>query len=209
MRPALLSACAIAVLAVLLGGTAGCTSAKSSASAAASPSAGAAKAGEAKAGAAEFVKPLPSPVPDVVARVNGQPIRLAQLVPIAKSELKHVRPAEPDVRKAEALRRALAQYVERELLVQEAIARGVTADQRSVDWAYDQARGEHKDDAEWAKFLAGEGTDPRSFKAELRIQGTIAVLLAREAQARGLSPDDARSVLLQELRAKARIELFL
>ena len=90
-------------------------------------------------------RPLPSPVPEVVARVNGQPVRIGQILPIAKTELDKVPVSDRDRKKPEVLRRALQQYVDRELLLQEALARGVQADTREVDWAYDQMRREHGD----------------------------------------------------------------
>ena len=124
-----------------------------------SPSASASPTGDASS---DLSRPLPSPVPDVVARVNGQPIRLAQLVPGAKIELKRPSVAGAEQRKAQAVRRALQQYVERELLLQEALARGVAADDRQVGWSYDQLRREYPDDGAWTKFLAGEGFDPQS-----------------------------------------------
>jgi peptidyl-prolyl cis-trans isomerase C len=174
--------------------------ARPSASEGASPAAGA---------RSDLSRLLPSPVPDVVARVNGQPIRLAQLVPGAKNELKRPSVADPEQRKAQAVRRALQQCVERELLLQEALARGVAADDRQVGWSYDQLRREYPDDAAWTKFLAGEGLDPQSIRAELRALQTIGALLEREAKARGLTVEEARAALLGELRSKARIELFL
>lgn len=161
-----------------------------------------------KAGSAD-VRPLPSPLPDVLARVNGQAVRLAQILPIALAKLKRVPAASQDERKAQAVRQALEEYVERELLLQEALARGVSADARSVDWAYDQMRRAHPDDAEWAKYLAAEGMNPQSLKAELRVQQTVAALVEKEAAARGVSPEQARTALLEALRARARIERFL
>ncbi len=197
--------CSLACVAVFLA-CAACSPAKQPAGTAASTSAA---TGTAAGGDTDISRPLPSPVPDVVARVNGQAIHLAQLVPLAKAELARLPHAEPEGRKAEAVRRALQKYVERELLVQEALARGVTADTQKVDWAYDQMRREHADDAGWALFLAGQGMDPQSFRAELRLQQTVTALLERDSQARGVSPDEARAALLETLRAKARIELFL
>ena len=128
-------------------------------------------------------RPLPSPVPEIVARVNGQPIRIGQILPIAKSELDQVSVADRDRKKPEVLRRALEQYVDRELLLQEALARGIQADSREVDWAYDQMRREHADETAWAEFLAGQGMDPQSFKAELRAQHTVAALVEQEVRA--------------------------
>ncbi len=165
-------------------------------------------------------RPLPSPVPDVVARVNGQPIRIHQILPMAKAELDRVSIAERDKKKPEALRHALQQYVDRELLLQEALARGIAADSAQVDWAYDQLRREHPDEGAWRDFLAGQGMDPQSFRAELRAQHTVAALLEQEvrrAPDAGAVGDEQRpqrraevqGALLARLRAKARIELFL
>jgi hypothetical protein len=166
--------------------------------------------------AADPSRPLPSPLPDVVARVNGQPIRIHQILPMAKAELDRVSVADRDRKKPEALRHALQRYVDRELLLQEALARGVEADSREVDWAYDQMRREHADEAAWEEFLAGQGMDPQSLRAELRSQRTVAALLDQEA--RGASSGGATSprsreeieaAVLARLRAKARIELLL
>ncbi len=162
-------------------------------------------------------RPLPSPVPDVVARVNGQPIRIHQILPMAKAELDRVSVADRERKKPEVLRHALQQYVDRELLVQEALARGVEADSRQVDWAYDQMRREHADEAAWEEFLAGQGMDPQSFRAELRAQHTVAALLdqeVREAEkgdggTRQRTRGEIEAALLARLRARARIELLL
>jgi hypothetical protein len=165
-------------------------------------------------------RPLPSPVPEVVARVNGQPIRIGQILAIAKSELDRVSVADRDRKKPEVLRRALEQYVDRELLLQEALARGIQADARQVDWAYDQMRREHADEKAWGEYLAELGMDPQSFKAELRVQHTVAALLEQELKAlpvpEGADAADIESqrravhdALLGRLRGKARIELLL
>ena len=97
-----------------------------------------------------------------------------------------------------------------ELLGQEALARGVQADSREVDWAYDQMRREHADEAAWAEFLAGQGMDAQSVKAELRAQARVAALLAQERQASpGAEAGAVEKALVARLRAKARIELLL
>ncbi len=51
-----------------------------------------------------------------------------------------------------------------------------------MDWAYDQMRREHADEAAWAEFLAEQGMDPQSFRAELRAQHTVAALLDQEVR---------------------------
>jgi hypothetical protein len=163
-----------AILLLLLGG---CTGAPASA-----PSAGASVSAGAAQPTPDPSRPLPLPLPEVVARVNGQPIRIQQILPIAKSSLDKWKGAEREQHKPEALRSALQHYVDRELLLQEALSRGVQADTRQVEWSYDQLRREHRDDAGWAQFLLEQGSDPQTFKQELRAQHTIAALLADESR---------------------------
>ena len=138
-------------------------------------------------------RPLPSPVPEVVARVKGRAIRIQQILPLAKAELDRLAVAERAKRKPVVLRNALQQYVDRELLVQEALVRGVQADTRAVDWAYDQLRREHGDEAAWNTFLVGQGMDPQSFRGELRAQHTVAALLEQEVRAYPIPEEEARA----------------
>jgi hypothetical protein len=154
-------------------------------------------------------RPLPSPMPEIVARVNGQPIRLPQILPLAKAQLDRLQASERDRWAPEILRSALRQYVDRELLLQEALARGIRADAREVDWAYDQMRKEHPGEQAWNEFLARQGLDPQSLRTELRAQRTVAALLQVEATGRQGGPEDAKAALLARLRAQARIELLL
>jgi len=138
-------------------------------------------------------RPLPLPLPEVVARVNGQEIRIRQILPLAKAALDRVSVAERDKRKPEVVRQALDSYVTRELLLQEALARGIAANTRDVEQSYDQMRAEHAGDAEWAYFLSEQGSDPQSFKAELRVQHTVAALVVREVQAWPVPEAEARA----------------
>src|SRR6266571_362903 len=52
-------------------------------------------------------------------------------------------------------------------------ARGLHADDRAVQYAYDRARVDHPDDKDWAGFLASIGSAPQAYKAEIRTQATI------------------------------------
>jgi hypothetical protein len=169
--------------------------------------------------ALDAARPLPSPVPEVVARVNGQPVRVEQILPLAKAELDRLADDQRDAKKPEVVRHALQLYVDRELLLQEALARGIRADAAGVDWSYDQLRREHPDEADWRDFLAKQGLDPQAFRTELRAQQTVKALVEQEVgRALGGETDPARhaeklaevqQALLARLRAKARIELFL
>jgi hypothetical protein len=153
---------------------------------------------------ADLGRPLPSPMPEIVARVNGQPIRLGQILPIARAELEKVSGPDRETKKPEVLRRALQQYVDRELLLQEALARGLQADTRQVDWAYDQMRREHADEKAWNAFLAEQGMDALSFKAELRAQHTVAALVEQEVRVSPVTEAAARAAFDADPGAFAR-----
>jgi hypothetical protein len=187
-------------------------------------------------------------MPEVVARLNGEPIRFAQIVPLARREIDADDEGHEESGRNRAVRRALERYIDRELLFQEARSRGIRPDQRALDWAYDQARKEHPDDRAWESFLAESALDPRSFKTEMRIEHTVSALLDAEAgafpsddearKAYEASPgdfvppgqvpppfdevreevkarlrrhqiDEVGRLLLNGLRARARIEIFL
>jgi hypothetical protein len=136
-------------------------------------------------------RPLPSPLPEVVARLNGEPIRFAQIVPLARQEIDADEEGHKESGRDRAVRRALERYIDRELLFQEARSRGIRPDQQALDWAYDQARKEYLDDQAWEAFLAESGLDSRSFKTEMRIESTVRALLEAEAGA-WPSDDEAR-----------------
>jgi hypothetical protein len=138
--------------------------------------------------------------------VNGEPIRIGQILPIAKSEFEKVPVPDRDRMKPEVLRRALQQYVDRELLLQEALARGLQADTREVDWVYDQMRREHGDDKAWAEFLAGRGMDAQTLKAELRAQHTVAALVEQEVRQLPVTDAAARAAFEADPKAFARDE---
>jgi hypothetical protein len=142
---------------------------------------------------ADPARPLPSPVPEVVARIDGQPILFAQIVPMAQREMEANQEEEGGSHRNRAVRRALERYIDRELLFQEARSRGISPDQRALDRAYDQARQDHPDDEEWKAFLAEAGLNPRSFKTEMRIQHTVSALLETEAGELSVDDDEARS----------------
>jgi hypothetical protein len=142
----------------------------------------------------DLTRPLPDPLPDVVARVNGETISLAQVVPLARAELREVLPPQREAETPRVLRLALQRYIDQELLLQEALSRGVEADTRTVEREYDQSRQEYPDDEEWAEFLGRLGFDPQSFKAALRIRHTVAALIEQEVEIGPIGDDEARDL---------------
>jgi peptidyl-prolyl cis-trans isomerase C len=136
------------------------------------------------------VTPLPSPLPDIVARVNGQAIRIHQVLALAQKALKDSKERDKDM--PGAVRQAMHQYIERELLFQEAMARGISADTRKVETAYDQVRSGFKDEVRFRESLADQGLDPQSYKQEVRVQETVNALLANAGQAITVTEAEAR-----------------
>ena len=125
------------------------------------------------------VTPLPSPLPEIAARVNGQPIVLRIVRLLAEQGAppgKAPRSPEPGT-----YRQALQQAIVRELLFQEALKRNLAADDARVEQAYNEARVRFKDDKAWTAMLAGQGLDPQAFRAELRVHQTIQKLLGQVA----------------------------
>jgi parvulin-like peptidyl-prolyl isomerase len=128
--------------------------------------------------------PLPDPLPDVAARVNGEPV-LTRNVKLLGEVLLHDGKFTAE-QKPEAYRRALDRFIERELLLQEALGQGLSADQKRIEQAEDKLHADYPDEKKWQDYLARQGFDPQSFRTELRAQYTVATLLQRTA----VSPED-------------------
>jgi peptidyl-prolyl cis-trans isomerase C len=129
---------------------------------------------------ADLAKPLPSPVPDPVARVNGQAISLRNVALAARQAAGAAEITDED--RPRRLRDAMYKLITRELLFQEATARGVAPDERAIEQSYNEARLPFPEDAAWAKALADQGFDPQSYRQELRVQHTVGALLGQEAR---------------------------
>jgi peptidyl-prolyl cis-trans isomerase C len=145
------------------------------------------------AGGAEAPEaPLPSPLPELVALVNGQAIGLRGVRLIAEQNLESG--VFPPQQKPQAYRAALQQLIVRELLFAEAMARRVVPDAARIEAAYNEARVAYKDDASWEAFLRTKQLTPQTFREELRIKHTVDVLMEQEAaQAPSVSEHEARA----------------
>lgn len=130
-------------------------------------------------GPVDALRPLPSPLPRVAATVNDRPI-LIEHVALAAREFQ-ARAADPGRADPGAVRQGLQKLIVRELLFQEALVRGIQADTRTVESAYDTERARYPNETEWQKRLAAQGFDNERFRAELRIQATVQALQATVA----------------------------
>ena len=125
-------------------------------------------------------RPLPSPIPDVVARINGEPVHFLSIVPLAKPTLDQAQDREKA--RPTVLRAALDRYIGRELLFQEALARGLRSDDATIEQAYNESRLRHPDEEEWEDTLKRQGFDRSTFRTELRVQATLGRLAEDEAK---------------------------
>jgi hypothetical protein len=142
---------------------------------------------------ADLMRPLPSPLPMVAGRVNGQDIPIRNVAIMVEESIQMGRLEEK--RRNELYRLALDQLIRREVLLQEAGARGVKADDLQVQRTYDGMRGQHRDEAAWKEFLKTRGLDDNALRAELRVRHTVQALLELEARQRTITVTD------EEIRA--------
>jgi parvulin-like peptidyl-prolyl isomerase len=124
--------------------------------------------------------PLPSPLPAVAANVNGQPIPTRNVRISAEQAI--ARGALGADQRVLAYRQATQNLIDRELLLQEATRRGLGVDAQALQQAADQARVGYKDDGAWRQFLATQGMDEQTFRAELRAQHLVQALMIQVAQ---------------------------
>jgi peptidyl-prolyl cis-trans isomerase C len=123
------------------------------------------------------VTPLPDPLPKVAARVNGRDIGLPYVEIIAKRILEN---GDKQKDRPFAYRQATQQLILREMLLEEAVARKLNADDSKVEQAYNESRIGYRDEDAWKTFLANQGLTVDAFRSEIRTQKTIQVLLDQE-----------------------------
>jgi peptidyl-prolyl cis-trans isomerase C len=128
---------------------------------------------------AQKMRPLPSPLPLVAARVNGQEISIRNVAIRVHESIELGKVSES--RRNALFREALDAEVDRELLFQEAQRRGITADTVAVQRAYDRLRGHYPDETAWKNFLGSRSLDDDTYRLELRIRHTAEAMLAAEA----------------------------
>jgi SurA-like protein len=124
--------------------------------------------------------PLPDPLPDVIATVNGRPIPTAHARIIAEQSFKGRTPT--PAQKASAYRRAMEQLIARELLYQEAVRRKIRPEAGAVERIRQMVRSEHKDEKAWQAFLSAKGLDAKTFVDELRVRNVTERVVLQETE---------------------------
>jgi hypothetical protein len=112
--------------------------------------------------------------------VNGTPIPLRHARIIVEQTFKGQTPTA--AQKAAEYRRAVDQLVVREMLRQEAAARKIEPDEGAVGRLQRQLRSEYPDPKAFKAFLATQGLDEKTLRAELRTRTAVEALVKQEAE---------------------------
>lgn len=157
--------------------------------AAATPAAGA--DGQPAAPEAPPAKPLPETLPDVVARVNGQPIAKAELERAIRNLELNAGGNVPAERRAEIYRGVLDQLIDVKLLEQEAASRNIKATDDEVNKGISEMRAQAPDQATFDKALTARQMTENDLKSEARQRLTVDKLLVAEVEPKAaVGPED-------------------
>ena len=128
-------------------------------------------------------KPVPSQLPAVVARVNGEDVKKEEFEAMIKGmEMQAGQQIPPD-RRDEILRNALDQLVTYRLLSQESKARGIKVDDAEVDAKINEVRGRFQTQAAFEKALKDRGTSVEELRKDARNDLSVSKLMDAEVAA--------------------------
>jgi peptidyl-prolyl cis-trans isomerase C len=131
---------------------------------------------------AEPAKPIPEVLPDVVARVNGQPISKAELERAIRNLELNAGGAIPAERRAEIYRGVLDQLIDVKLLEQEAASRSIKATDAEVNQGIDEMKKQAPDQAAFDKALQARQMSEVDLRNEARQRLTVDKLLVAEIE---------------------------
>lgn len=127
-------------------------------------------------------KPMPAQLPDVLARVNGQPVTKVDFDRLVKN-MEAGRGAIPTERRDAVLRGALDQLITYSVLKQEAAARKFAVSDTDVDAQVASMQKPFPTQAEFDKALAARNTTLEQLKADARVDMAINKMMEVEVAA--------------------------
>jgi peptidyl-prolyl cis-trans isomerase C len=123
---------------------------------------------------------MPAQLPEVLARVNGESVKKADLDRLIKNmELSANQPI-PAERRDEILRRTLDQLVTYTVLVQETRARKVTVTDAEIDNNLKQMQSQFPSEVEFKKALTARGMTLEKLRADARVDMSINKMMEAE-----------------------------
>jgi peptidyl-prolyl cis-trans isomerase C len=135
---------------------------------------------------------MPATLPDVLARVNGEDVKKADLDRLVKNmELSANQPIPAD-RRDEILRKALDQLVTYTVLSQETRNRKVTVTDAEIDGNLKQMQSQFPSPEEFSKALAARGMTMDRLRSDARIDMSINRMMEAEV-ANTPAPTDAQT----------------
>jgi peptidyl-prolyl cis-trans isomerase C len=164
-------------------------------SGAATPAAGPAPSGQAAAPVLPPAppKPVPAQLPDVLARVNGEPVQKAEFDRMVHTiEARAGQPIPPD-RRDEILRGALDQLITYKLLSQESKTRGVKVEPAEIDAKMGQLKSQFPTQKAFEDALKQRGMTVESLRNDAQVDLSVTKLIDTEvATLPGPSDADAK-----------------
>jgi peptidyl-prolyl cis-trans isomerase C len=124
-------------------------------------------------------KPMPAELPDVLARVNGQPVTKFDFDRLVKNVEARNGPV-PAERRDEILRAALDQLITYTVMKQEAASRGITVTDADIEAQVARLQGTFPDEAEFKKALAARQTTVEQLRADARVDMVIKKMVDAE-----------------------------
>jgi peptidyl-prolyl cis-trans isomerase C len=172
--------------------------------AAAAPGGGPAPAGGPPAEPA--VKPVPAQIPDVVARVNGEDVKKAELDMAIRSLEDRARSAVPPEQRDAVYRQVLDRIIGFHLLVQEAKARKVVAPPWEVDSQLEQIKKQFPSEDAFNQMLKTRGVTLEQLRADTAQTIAVNVMLKSELETKITVTDAESKKFYEENRARFRQE---
>ena len=143
--------------------------------------------------APEPPKPVPSELPDVVARVNGQDVKKADFDMLIKNMEMSQGPV-PAERRDEILRGALDRLIEYTVLKQEAKDRNITIADAEVEARLHEMRKNFPKEEDFTKALEARGMSLDRLRADAQVDMIISKMLDAEvASAQPATDEDVRA----------------
>lgn len=136
-------------------------------------------------------KPMPAELPDVLARVNGQPVTKADFDRLIKNMEASAGQPVPAERRDDILRKALEQLVTYTVLSQETKARNIAVSDAEIDDNLKQMQSQFSNEQEFRKALAARGMSLEQLKADARVDMGITKMMDAEV-ANQTPPTDAQ-----------------
>jgi peptidyl-prolyl cis-trans isomerase C len=156
--------------------TAGCRKGPEQTAAAQTPAATAAGQTPAAQAAPAPPKPMPAVLPDILARVNGQPVTKTDFDRFMKNMEAQQGPIGAE-RRDEVYRAALDRLITYSVLKQEAAARGVAVPEAEIDGQVQQIQQQFQNPADFKKALDARNTSIEQLKADAKVQLSISKMM--------------------------------